>query len=53
LDVESDYARSPTLTVLDRTGPFFEWVRDEKVPFTAFVTGRLIEQAHPIVDQLQ
>jgi peptidoglycan/xylan/chitin deacetylase (PgdA/CDA1 family) len=53
LDVESDYARSPTLMILDRTGPFFKWARDEQVPFTAFVTGRLIEQAHPIVDQLQ
>jgi peptidoglycan/xylan/chitin deacetylase (PgdA/CDA1 family) len=53
LDVESDYARSQTVTILDRAGPFFQWVREEQVPITAFVTGRLIEQANPIVEQLQ
>lgn len=53
LDVESDYGRSQRVTSLDRTGPFFQWVHDEQIPVTAFVTGHLIEQAHPIVDKLQ
>jgi len=53
LDVEPDYARSQTLMILDRTQPFFQWVREEQVPITTFVTGQLIEQGHPILEQLQ
>lgn len=53
LDVEPDYARSQTLMILDRTDPFFQWVRDAQIPLTVFVTGRLIEHSHPIVDRLQ
>lgn len=52
LDVESDYGRSSTLAILDKTDSFFDWIRDEHVPVTAFVTGRIIEQGHRIVDRL-
>jgi peptidoglycan/xylan/chitin deacetylase (PgdA/CDA1 family) len=53
LDVEADYGRSATVAILDKTDSFFDWIRNEHVPVTAFVTGRLIEQGHPIIDRLE
>ena len=53
MDVEPDYARTSSFAILDRAGPFFQWIHDEQVPVTAFVMGRLIAQSHPILDQLQ
>lgn len=52
LDVEPDYGRCPTTHILNATGPFFNWMVAEAVPLTAFVTGKLIESGHPIVDRL-
>lgn len=52
LDVEQDYGRTDTYRILRMTDPFMQWVREERVPLTAFVTGRLIADGHPIVDQL-
>ena len=53
LDIEPDYGRCRTLAILDRAGEFLDWARHEQVPLTAFVTGRLIEQGHPVVAHLQ
>ena len=53
LDVESDYGRSDTYDVLDRAAPFFDWIKSEQIPLTAFVTGRLLEQGHRVVDTFQ
>ncbi len=52
LDVESDYGRSATAAILDKADSFFHWIRTERIPVTAFVTGRLIEQGHRIIDLL-
>lgn len=52
LDVESDYGRTESFAILDRAAAFFDWIRDERVPLTAFVTGRLIARGHPILDRL-
>jgi len=51
-DIEPDYGRRPTFGILDKADPFFDWIRAERVPVTAFVTGRIIEQGHRIVDRL-
>ncbi len=53
IDVESDYGRSDRYEILDRTGPFFEWLRREQVPLTAFITGRLLERGHAVIDSFQ
>ena len=53
LDVELDYGRADGYAILERTAPFFDWLRGEQVPFTAFVTGQLLEQGHAILDSLQ
>ncbi len=53
IDVESDYGRSKRYDILDRVAPFFEWLDRENLPLTAFVTGRLLEQGHAIIDSFQ
>lgn len=53
IDVESDYGRSGRYALLDQANPFFEWVRGEQIPFTAFITGRLLEQGHPVIESFQ
>ena len=53
IDVEWDYARSRSVSILEHTDPFFQWLRQEQVPFTAFVTGRLLEQNHPMLESLE
>ena len=53
VDVESDYARSESYSILEKTNPFFEWLRREQVPFTAFVTGHLLDRGHPVIESLQ
>ena len=53
IDVESDYGRSDSYEILDRTAPFFDWLNRENVPLTAFVTGRLLERGHAIIDSFQ
>ena len=53
VDVESDYGRSDRYDILDRVAPFFEWLGRENVPLTAFVTGRLLERGHAIIDSFQ
>ena len=53
IDVEWDYARSESHSILEYTGPFFQWLREEKIPLTAFVTGHLLKQGHPVIDSLQ
>lgn len=52
LDVEADYGRTATVGILNRVGSCFDWIRAENVPVTAFVTGRILEQGHPILDRL-
>lgn len=52
LDVEPDYARTTRYDLLDRTGPFFDWLRAERIPLTAFVTGHLLERGHALLDTL-
>ncbi|HBA84282.1 MAG TPA: hypothetical protein DCZ95_09340 [Verrucomicrobia bacterium] len=52
-DIEPDYARTDSYRILDRTAPFFEWIGQEQLPATAFVTGQLLENGHPILDSLQ
>ena len=52
LDVEPDYGRTTTTKILDRISPFLDWVAASRIPITAFVTGQLIAQRHPVVDQL-
>jgi peptidoglycan/xylan/chitin deacetylase (PgdA/CDA1 family) len=52
LDIESDYGRSDTYCVLDKAAPFFDWIKAERIPLTAFVVGKLLEQGHPIIDAL-
>lgn len=52
MDVEPDYGRATTTRILDRIAPFLEWITAERIPMTAFVTGRLIETRHPVTDQL-
>lgn len=52
MDIEPDYGRCDTTHILDASGPFFDWIAAESVPLTAFVTGRLIEAGHPVVDRL-
>jgi hypothetical protein len=52
LDVEPDYGRTDTTRILDRISPFLDWVATNRIPITAFVTGQLISQRHPVVDQL-
>ncbi len=51
-DVEPDYGRRPTFGILDKADSFFDWIRAERVPVTAFVTGRIIERGHRIIDRL-
>ena len=51
-DVEPDYGRRPTFGILDKADSFFDWIRAERVPVTAFVTGQIIERGHRIVDRL-
>ena len=52
LDVEPDYGRGQTYTILDMAGPFFEWLRAEQVPLTAYVVGELFAQGHHVIDDL-
>lgn len=52
LDVEPDYGRAASTRILDRISPFLDWVAANRIPMTTFVTGQLIAQHHPIVDQL-
>ncbi len=52
MDIEPDYGRCATTHILDAAGPFFDWIAAESLPLTTFVTGRLIEAGHPIVDRL-
>lgn len=52
LDVEPDYGRSNSLACMDKAGPFFDWVRAESIPLTAFVVGSLLERGHRVVDRL-
>ena len=53
IDVESDYGRSDSYDILDRVAPFFEWINWEQVPLTAFITGRLLERGHAVIDTFQ
>lgn len=53
IDVEWDYARSESHSILEHTQPFFQWLREEQIPLTAFVTGHLLKQGHPVIDSLQ
>ena len=52
MDVEPDYGRTDGTRVLDRIGPFLDWITAERIPLTAFVTGQLIGQSHPVIDRL-
>ena len=52
IDVEQDYGRAGTYGVLDKAAPFIDWIREEKIPVTAFVIGRLFQEGHPIIDSL-
>jgi len=53
LDVEPDYGRAGTFQILEKTEPFFAWVKEARIPLTAFVVGRLLEQGHRVIDSLQ
>ena len=53
VDVEWDYARSESHSILEQTAPFFQWLREEQIPLTAFVTGHLLKQGHAVIDSLQ
>lgn len=55
IDVEQDYGTGNTYHSLEDR-PFQQWFRDylsrEKIPLTAFCTGQLVCDQHPIIDFL-
>ena len=52
LDVEPDYGRADSCAILDRAEPFFDWLRAERMPLMAFVTGELLDRGHRVLDLL-
>src|SRR5688500_12864270 len=53
IDVERDYGRADSHSILDRAAPFFDWLYDEQLPLTAFVTGQLLEQGRASVEAVR
>ena len=51
LDVEPDYARTNSYSILDKVAAFFDWRRAEQVPITAFVVGQLFAEGHRVIDR--